>query len=221
MNDGRPVHRILLVTSHDCHERDLLEALRDGAEQKSDFVVELVSFDLEHSTNFFVVFSLLDRLRSDYFSAVHLVWRAATWSRVRHSSVPGKPPLGTRQETLGACRLAPPQQHKVAQSNSEMEASCWFLEQVLRCKYRCSWSSLKTLVGRRLRGSFEVRSLTGPSDAQRGSALTCELTGADQRRPLAIFTNISSFKARMRPGWPSLHLQGNTELRDRGPLPLF
>ena len=59
-----------LVASHDCHERDLLEALRDGAEQKSDVVFELVFFDIRHATDFFVVFSLFDRLRSGLFSAV-------------------------------------------------------------------------------------------------------------------------------------------------------
>ena len=52
VNDGSPAHRILLVTSHNCHERDLLKALRDGAEQKSRFVFELVFFDLEHATDF-------------------------------------------------------------------------------------------------------------------------------------------------------------------------
>ena len=52
MNVGSSVHHTLLVTSHDCPERDLLEALRDGAESKSNFVVELVFFDLEHSTIF-------------------------------------------------------------------------------------------------------------------------------------------------------------------------
>ena len=44
----------------------------------------------------------------------------------------------------------------------------------------------------------------------------CELTGADQRKPLGI---ISSFKVRMYPSWPSVHLQGNTEVRYKGPLP--
>ena len=47
----------------------------------------------------------------------------------------------------------------------------------------------------------------------------CELTGADQRRPLGIFTNINSFNTRTYPGWPSLSLQGNTELTYEGPLP--
>ena len=47
----------------------------------------------------------------------------------------------------------------------------------------------------------------------------CELTGADQRRPLGIFTNIISFNTRTYPGWPSLSLQGNTELTYEGPLP--
>ena len=48
----------------------------------------------------------------------------------------GQPPLRTRQEPLRASRLAPSQQHKVAQSNSEVEASCWFLEQPLLCATR-------------------------------------------------------------------------------------
>ena len=163
---------------------------------------------------------LLDRLRSGYFSAVHLVPPAATWSRVRHSSVPGQTPLRTRQEPLGASRLVPSQQHKVVQSNSEVEASCWFLEQALRCVARQVQVLLvfpEDLGGLTSDGpatmwdSFEVRSLSGLSDTQRGSAFMCELTGADQRRPLGIFTTIKPLKARIYPGWPLLHraqLQG-------------
>ena len=147
VNDGSPARRILLVISHDCHERDFLEELRDGTERKPKSVFELVFFDLEHATDVFVVFSLLDRLRSGDFSAVHLVPPAVTWSRVRHSSVPGQPPLRTRQEPLGASGLAPSQQHKVAQSSSEVETTCWFLEQALRCVTRQEQVLLKILVG--------------------------------------------------------------------------
>ena len=130
VNDGSQVHRILLVTSHCCHERDFLEALRDGKEQKPSFVFELAFFDLPHAANFFAVLTLLDRLRSGCFSAVHLVPPAASWSRVRHSSVRSQPPLRSRQEPLGASRLAPPQQSRVVQS------ACWFLEQALCCATR-------------------------------------------------------------------------------------
>ena len=168
-----------------------------------------------------MVFSQLDRLRSGHFSAIHLVPPATTWSRVRHSSVPFQPPLGTRQELLGASRLAPLQQPKVVQSNSEVEASCWFLEQALRCVARQVQVLLvfneDRLMGRRRSGIRLRTSLSGLSDARRGSAR--ELSGADQRRPLGIFTNVNLLKAPKWPGWPLMHLQGNTELSYRGPLP--
>ena len=153
---------------------------------------------------------------------------AATWSRVRHSSVPGQQPLRTRQQPLGASRLAPSQQQKVMQSNSEVEVVLWFLEQALRYDGKQMQVLLvfpEDLGGSATEGpatiwdSVEVRSLSGLSDAQRGSAFMCELTGADQRRPLGIFTNITSLITRTYPGWPSLSLQGNTELIYEGPLP--
>ena len=215
VNDGSPTHHILLVATHDGHERDLLEALRDGAKRGSDFPYDLVYFDLRHAIDFIVVFSLLDRPRSGYFSAVHLVSPASTWSRVRHSSVPGQPP-------------APSQQQKVVQSISEVEASCWFLEQALRyvgkqvqvlLVFPEDFGGSKSDGPATIWDSFEVRSLSGLSGAHRGSAFMCELTGADHRGPLVIFTNIRPLKARMYPGWPLLHLQGNTELSYKGPLP--
>ena len=144
------VPRILLVTSHDCHERDLLEALRDGAEQKSDFVVELVSFDLEHSTNF----SWYSPARSLTIGLLLGGAPGVAGRNVVTSAPQLRSRTATTRNTTGNTRSVQtrsPTGEKVAQSNSEMEASCWFLEQALRCKYRCSWSSLKTLVGRRLR----------------------------------------------------------------------
>ena len=102
-----------------------------------------------------------------------------------------------------------------AQSNSEVEACCWFLEQALRCATRqvqVLLVFLKTLVATdgpaTIWDSFEVRSLSGLSDAQRGSAFMCELTGADQRRPLGIFTNIRTFNARMYPGFSLIASSG-------------
>ena len=210
MNDDNSAYRILLAACHDCHERDLLDVLRNGSEQSNSCIFELVYFDLRHATNFFVVFSLLDRLRSGYFSAAHLVPPAATWSRVRHSSVPGQPPLRTRQQPLGASGLAPSQQQKVSQSNSEVEVVLWFLEQALRHAGKRVQVLLvfpEDLGGSATEGpatiwdSVEVRSLSGLSDAQRSSAFMCELTGADQRRPLGISpTSIPSILAHTQAG---------------------
>ena len=114
------------------------------------------------------------------------------------------------------------------QSNSEVEVVLWFLEQALRFDGKQMQVLLvfpEDLGGSATEGpatiwdSVEVRSLSGLSDAQRGSAFMCDLTGADQRRPLEIFTNITSLITRTYPGWPSLRLQGNTELIYEGPLP--
>ena len=63
----------------------------------------------------------------------------------------------------------------------------------------------------------EVTCVDGVNDAQRGAAFTCSLTGADQRRPLGLLTNQSSFKSKMSRGWPSLYLVGQ-DLQYHGPL---
>ena len=150
MNDDNSAYRILLAASHDCHERDLLDMLRNGSGQSNSCIFELVYFDLRHSTDFFVVFSLLDRLRSGYFSAVHLVPPAATWSRVRHRTLKWKWFYGFSNK------------HYVTTAS----------------KYKCSWCSLKTLGGRpqRAQRRYGIRSrcdLSAVSVTHRGAQHSC------------------------------------------------
>ena len=64
----------------------------------------------------------------------------------------------------------------------------------------------------------EVRTLDGVNDAQRGASVVCSLTGADQRRLLGCFTNLSSLKSKLVIGWPSLY-QIHRDLVYNGPLP--
>ena len=65
---------------------------------------------------------------------------------------------------------------------------------------------------------LEVRAVDGMNDIQRGAAFLCQLAGSKHRRPMGLYTNLSSLQARMSRGWPSLfHLGPN--LHYDGPLP--
>ena len=51
------------------------------------------------------------------------------------------------------------------------------------------------------------------------SVYLCQITGADFKRPLGVFTTSSHLRGRLSLGWPRLELQQN-KLVYKGPLPI-
>ena len=158
---------------------------------------------------------------------MYLAPSASTWSRVRHCSSSGQPPLRSRSEPLGLSGQHPAAQEKVNAANAELEVCCWFMAQALSCSTRYVHALLifpEDLGGDAVDGptsiweAQEVRTLDGVNDAQRGASFLCSLTGADQRRPLGFLTNLVSLKAKMFCGWPSLY-QIDRDILYNGPLP--
>ena len=217
------VQRLLLVTSNSAHESDFLAALQRATSQRPDLQFELTYLDLSPTLDFFAIFSSLDRLRSGSFAGVYIAPQASTWSRVRHSSVPGQPPLRSRQHPLGFQELHPEAQDKTLQANAESEVCCWFLAQAAHCPARYVY--VLFVFPEDLGGNAE----SGPSslwdflevrvnDIQRGAAFLCQLAGSKHRRPMGLYSNLSSLQACMHRGWPSLFHLG-PDLRYDGPLP--
>ena len=104
---------------------------------------------------------------------------------------------------------------------------CWFLEQAAQCSSRLVkvlFVFPEDLGGDAESGPsslwdfLEVRAVDGVNDIQRGAAYHCQFAGSNQRRPLGLYTNLSSLQSSMHRGWPSLFHLGS-DLHYDGPLP--
>ena len=112
------VRRLLLVAADDSVESDLLVALKKSeVVQKFDGVFELAFFSQQSDADVLDILVLLNLLRGGFFEAVYLMPPAASWSRLRSSTIPGQLPLRSRSEPLGLSSLDPQQTEKVRQSN--------------------------------------------------------------------------------------------------------
>ena len=215
--------RVLLVTAHDCHETDFLGAHRDASQQHGNISLELAYFDLSRKRDFFEILILLGDVKAGFFTAVHLVPPASTWSRIRHSSTSGQPPLRTRERQTGLSHLSPQLQLKVEESNRQIETVTWLS---VLCAQRKVWVLLvfpEDLGGHVQSGptsiwsSSHLRKLDGISDVQRGAAFLCQFAGTESCRPVGLFTNITAVKAQMVHGWPRLYRVDKYFMYD-GPL---
>ena len=221
------VHRLLLVTSNSSHESDFLAALRKANSQRQDLHFELTYLDLSPTLDFSQPFFSLDRLRSGYFAGVYMTSQASTWSRVRHSSSSGQRPLRSRQHPSGFPERHPEAREKTLHYHADSEVCCCFLEQTAQCSLRFVFvlfvfpedlgSDAKSGPSS-LWDFLEVRAVDGMNDIQRGAAFLCQLAGSKHRRPMGLYTNLSSLQARMNRGWPSL-FPLRSDLHYDGPLP--
>ena len=75
------------------------------------------------------VLDLLDRIQP--IRSCSGISDTVTWSRARHSSAPGEPPLRSRARPLGVSGLDTNTRDKVQQSDREVEVVCWLAEQAL------------------------------------------------------------------------------------------
>ena len=153
---------------------------------------------------FFAVLDLLAYVREGLFDFIHMIPPANTWSRSRHSGLPGQPPLRSRSAPLGLSSLSPTQDEKVRSANFFLEILASCAEQALQCAYKAV--GLNLIFPEDLGGSpegpasiwtlREFQLLKGCRDARRAAGYLCELTGADYKRPLGFFT--TSFHLRSR-----------------------
>ena len=114
----------------------LLDTLRQVTEQKPEIHFELWFLSTDPILDFFGGPQHTRSPSIGFFSGVYLAPSASTWSRVRHCSSPGQPPLRSRSEPLGSSRLHPPARERVDSATAEVEVCCWFTEQALACSKR-------------------------------------------------------------------------------------
>ena len=98
------------------------------------YFFELVYLDITLIADFLSILDLLDYVRQGIFDVIHIVPSAATWSRSRHSDIPGQRPLRSRLAPLGLPSLTPSENDKVNSANRALEAVLWCAEQALCCK---------------------------------------------------------------------------------------
>ena len=226
MKPSVPSHRLLLVAADTCFTAEVLEALHQESVRSPNFSFELTSFLLDEQADFFGIFVLLEKLRRGFFTAVHLVPPASTWSRARHRKGTSESPLRSREEPLGLSSLSPQEAVKVFHANRAVEICTRFLEQATQCSVRKVGIILvfpEDLGGHIRQGPAsiwdlqELRRLDGSCDVQRGAAYMCCLASADSRRPIGMYTNLTALKKEWSPGWPVL-AQFKTRYEYKGPL---
>ena len=126
--------RVLLLTSETALEAEVRDALRirqqDG---ESALFFELTYWDPLSLTDFLAVLDLLDHVRQGYFDMIHIVPSGSTWSRSRHSGLPGQLPLRSRSSPSGLSSLTPEETEKIHSANRVLEIAAWVAEQTLQC----------------------------------------------------------------------------------------
>ena len=179
-------------------------------------------------TDFLVVLDLLDHVRQGYFDMIHIVPSASTWSRSRHSGLPGQPPLRSRSSPLGLSSLSPEESEKIHSANRVLEIAAWVSEQTLQCPSKViGFTHIfpEDLGGHISHGPSslwvlrEFQLLDGTRDVRRAAGYLCQFTRADYKRPIGILSNSIQLRNRLSLGWPSFE-QVRDRLVYRGPLPL-
>ena len=94
---------------------------------------ELTYLDPPLLKDFLAVLDLLDHVRQGCFDMIPIVLSASTWSRSRHSGLPGQPLLRSRSSPLGLSSLSPEETEKIHSANMVLEIAAWVAEQTLQC----------------------------------------------------------------------------------------
>ena len=172
---------------------------------------------------FLSVLDLLEYVRQGVFDVIHIVPSAATWSRSRHSGIPGQRPLRSRLAPLGLPSLTPLENDKVNSANRALEVVLWCAEQALSCKSKVVGLNIifpEDLGGQQSEGPSslwvlrEIQLLEGIHDARRAAGYLCQFTRTDYKRPLGVFSTSRKLRARLSLGWPR-----HDRLVYKGPLP--
>ena len=227
MNLSHCGFRVLLVSSCRTHEDEFLSAwelLQSRLKQPSPLQVIHYIFD-DSSDDLVSLLDLLDRVKSGFFQLSCVLPPASTWSRVRHSELPGQLPLRSRSAPFGLDGLDPAALERVQRANQQGEFCCWIAEQILHCPV----SKLVLVFPEDLGGDKnsgpssiwsrrEYQLLEGLREARRGASFLCQLSSVDQRRPLGILSDLAALQSSLHLGWPQFTSQG-LQLVYVGPLP--
>ena len=179
-------------------------------------------------TDFWAVLDLLDHVRQGYFFVIHVVPSASTWSRSRHSGLPGQPPLRSRSSPLGLASLSSEETEKIHSANRVLEIAAWVAEQTLQCLSKVIGFTLKfpeDLGGHKSHGPSslwvlrEFQFLEGTRDTRRAAGYLCQFTQADYKRPIGVLSNCIQLRNRLSLGRPFFE-QVQDRLVYKGPLPL-
>ena len=220
--------RVLLLASESSFQVEVRDALQ--AQLRADdpsIFFELVYLDITLLADFLSILDLLDYVRQGIFDVIHIVPPAATWSRSRHSDIPGQRPLRSRFAPLGLPSLTPSENDKVNSANRALEAVLWCAEQALCCKTKAVGLNIifpEDLGGHQSEGPSslwvlrEIQLLEGIRDARRAAGYLCQFTRTDFKRPLGVFSTSRKLRARLSLGWPRLE-RIHDRLVYKGPLP--
>ena len=219
---------MLLLASESSFQVEVRDALQ--AQLRADdpsIFFELVYLDITLIADFLSILDLLDYVRQGIFDVIHIVPPAATWSRSRHSDIPGQRPLRSRLAPLGLPSLTPSENDKVNSANRALEAVLWCAEQALCCKTKAVGLNIifpEDLGGHQSEGPSslwvlrEIQLLEGIRDARRAAGYLCQFTRTDFKRPLGVFSTSRKLRARLSLGWPHLE-RIRDKLVYKGPLP--
>ena len=219
---------MLLLASESSFQVEVRDALQVQlrADDPSIFF-ELVYLDITLIADFLSILDLLDYVRQGIFDVIHIVPPAATWSRSRHSDIPGQRPLRSRLAPLGLPSLTPSENDKVNSANRALEAVLWCAEQALCCKTKAVGLNIifpEDLGGHQSEGPSslwvlrEIQLLEGIRDARRAAGYLCQFTRTDFKRPLGVFSTSRKLRAQLSLGWPHLE-RIRDKLVYKGPLP--
>ena len=174
-----------------------------------------------------VILDILDRIRLGVFDVVTIVPPCSTWSRARHKETEGQKPLRSRSCPLGLPALSLSEQRKVDQANECLELGVWLAQQALSCETKQTDLLLvapEDFGGEAIHGPAaiwqfkELHDLGAFNEAQPAAGFLCQLSKADQKRPLGFILTLPTFRELLHSGWPQLDLIGDT-LQYSGPLP--
>ena len=215
--------RVLLLASVSSLEVEVRAALQAQLrEDDSSTFFELVYLDITLIADFLSVLDLLDFIRQGIFDVIHIVPPAATWSRSRHSGIPGQRPLRSRLAPLGLPSLTRLENDKVNSANRALEVVLWCAEQALSCRSKAVGLNIifpEDLGGQQSEGPSSLWVLReGIHDARRAAGYLCQFTRTDYKRPLGVFSTSRKLRARLSLGWPRLD-RIHDRLVYKGPLP--
>ena len=96
--------------------------------------LQVIHYIFDDSSDDLVSFlDLLDRVKTDFFQLSCVLPPASTWSRARHSELPGQLPLRSRSAPFGLDGLDPAALERVQRAHQQGAFCCWIAEQTLHC----------------------------------------------------------------------------------------
>ena len=217
--------RVLLLASETVLESKARAALDNQQRtRESSLLLELVYLDLTSILDFLAVLDLLNHIQHGFFDVIHIIQLSLRGrapailvtpvnvlsGRVRHRLV------SRRSRRLRIRKFVLPTRYLV-----------WCAEQALRCPTKAV--GLTIIFPEDLGGSQdgpssiwtprEFQLLEGIRDARRAAGYLRQITGADYKRPLGVFSTALHLRSRLSLGWPCLE-KLHSNLVYKGSLPV-